>query len=87
MSSWRDLNRELAQALGLPKGTVRAVLTLDAHEPPRIDITAHVHDANGLLILEPDPSDPHAAPLARRIARVRFLIRLERIPDPLEPTR
>ena len=34
----RKLTAELAHALGLPKYTTREVLTLDIHQPPRIEL-------------------------------------------------
>ena len=42
MSSGYHLTRELAKALGLPKHTTRAVLTLQAGEPPRMQLTVNV---------------------------------------------
>jgi diacylglycerol kinase family enzyme len=46
------LANELAVALGLPKGTTRAVLTLEAGKMPTIDLTMYITDANGQLVLE-----------------------------------
>lgn len=73
---------DLAKALGLPKHTVKAVLTLEVGELPRLQLTMHATDSNGRLVLEADPGDP----VARRIAQVQFMVRLEPF-APLEPKR
>jgi hypothetical protein len=76
----RELTAALAKALGLPKNTVRAVLTLDATEPPRLEMTMHATDAAGRPIVEEVPGE-YGEGVERRIAQVHFMVRLERFPD------
>lgn len=76
----RELTGALAKALGLPKNTVRAVLTLDATEPPRLELTMHATDAAGRPIVEEVPGE-YGEGVERRIAQVQFMVRLERFPD------
>ncbi len=76
----RQLTAEIAKALGLPKHTVRAVLTLDAEGPPRLELTVLATDAKGLLILEEVPRQ-HGDDVAARLAQVQFMVRLERFPE------
>ena len=80
MSSGYHLTRELAKALGLPKHTTRAVLTLQAGEPPRMQLTVNVTDSAGNPILEQVPGK-YGEGIARRIAQVQFMVRLEQFPD------
>lgn len=73
----RQLTADLARALGLPKRTKKAVLTLEAGELPTLELTLHATDSNGRLVLEADPGDP----VAKRVAQVQFMVRLV----PFEP--
>lgn len=75
-----ELTRALSKALGLPKHTKRAVLTLDASEPPRLELTVLATDAQGRLIVEAGPVDG-AEGAARRLAQVQFMLRLEPFAD------
>jgi hypothetical protein len=75
----RELIAALAKALGLPKNTVRAVLTLDATEPPRLELTMDATDAAGRPIVEEVPGE-YGEGMERRIAQVQFMVRLERFP-------
>lgn len=71
MSS-RDVTAELARALGLPKNTTRAVLTLQAGRFPTLKVEYLVTDTVGrFVILDSDDS------MAARIAKVNFVLRLE----------
>lgn len=72
------LTQQIARALGLPKHTARAVLTLDAMQPPRIDLTMHVTDSAGRIVIEEAPAGEN---IAKRIAQVRFMVRLEPFPE------
>jgi hypothetical protein len=72
-----ELTRALSKALGLPKHTKRAVLTLDASEPPRLELTVLATDAQGRLIVEADPEGG----AADRLAQVQFMLRLEPFSD------
>lgn len=73
------LANQLAKALGIPKGTVRAVLTLEAGKAPTIDLTMLVQDSNGQLVLEDEPGSDNT--VLKRLAQVQFMIRLEPYPD------
>lgn len=72
----RKLTAELAHALGLPKYTTRAVLTLDIHQPPRIELDVICTDATGKPIVEALPGE-YGEPMVRRLASVHFMLRLE----------
>ena len=72
-ASAAGLNAELAKALGLPKHTLRAVLVLQAGELPRLELTMHATNLAGNLVLE-------GAGAAARLAKVKFMLRLERFP-------
>lgn len=72
----RQLTADLAKALGLPKHTKKAVLTLEAGELPTLEMTMHATDTNGRLVLEADPGDP----VAKRVAQVQFMVRLVPFP-------
>lgn len=74
----RNLTVELARALGLPKNTTKAVLTLEAGKLPRLELTMHCVDGSGLLVVEPNPQMGGAA---QRIASVQFMVRLEHFPE------
>jgi hypothetical protein len=74
--SARELTRDLSKALGLPKHTHKAVLTLEAGKAPQLELFMHAVDCGGRLVLEADPGDP----VAKRIAQVQFMLRLERFP-------
>jgi hypothetical protein len=50
-----ELTMALARALGLPKYTQRAVLTLDASEPPRLELTVLPVDEQGQFMLRLEP--------------------------------
>lgn len=63
-----ELNRDLALALGLPKSTTRAVLTLRAGEMPRLDVVCHQIPL--AIITNPDTG-------ARSLGSVQFMLRLE----------
>ncbi len=72
----RQLTAELALALGLPRYTKRAVLTLEVGEPPRIEPDVICTDAAGHPIIETLPRE-YGEPAAQRLASVRFMLRLE----------
>jgi hypothetical protein len=76
----RVLTAELAAALGLPKLARRAVLTLEVGQPPRMEIEMRVVDARGRPIIEERPGE-YGEGVARRLAKVQFMVRLERFPD------
>lgn len=78
--SGRELTWALARALGLPKTTVWAVLTLNADEPPMLDVTMLATDGAGNFIVESVPSHCGEG-VDRRIAKVHFMLRLERFPE------
>lgn len=76
----QSLTAALAKALGLPANTVRAVLTLDAYEPPMLELTVNAIDAQGHpIVLE--ASGAYGESVERRIAQVQFMVRLERFQD------
>ena len=81
---YEELTRELAQALGVPMGATRAVLTLEAGAPPRLDVTVCVADSMGSLRLEAAPAELDAG-IAERLALVNFVVRLERATAPRSP--
>ena len=65
-SSGVDLNRDLAEALGLPKSTRKAVLTLEAGRVPKLELEL-------LPAIDPQslaPSDVDA------LRAVRYVVRL-----------
>lgn len=64
----RMLNRDLALALGLPKSTTRAVLTLQAGEFPRLEVVCHRIPL--AIITTPDTG-------AQSLGSVQFMLRLE----------
>lgn len=67
-----NLNADLARALGLPKNTTRAVLTLEVGKRPRLEVEYLVTDTFGrFAILDADDS------MAARIAAANFVLRLE----------
>lgn len=74
----RALTRDLAAALGLPKHTTRAVLTLEVDQPPRLEVTAWVLDRSQSPgpFLEVARSEVDGT-LVQRLARVQFMLRLE----------
>lgn len=76
----RELTTALGKALGLPKNTVRAVLTLDNTESPRLELTMLATDTAGRPIVEEVPGE-YGEGVERRIAQVQFMVRLERFPD------
>ena len=73
---FRELTQALAQALGLPNTTKRAVLTLEVGQPPRVELTMMVTDTKGKLVLE-DVRDANGVAIDRRVAQVQFMVRLE----------
>lgn len=77
----RALNAELARALGIPGKTRKAVLTLEAGKAPRLELDMLVTDARGAPVFEPEPDAQPGETMAMRLARVRFMVRLERFPD------
>ncbi len=76
----QQLTRELSQALGLPKYTTRAVLTLEAGQVPRLELTMLVLDHAGRPVVEQVPGE-YGEGVARRIAQVQFMVRLEHFPQ------
>ena len=50
--------QELAAALGLPRYTTKAVLTLESGYLPVLEITALVTDDDGKIAFESDPDQP-----------------------------
>jgi hypothetical protein len=68
-----QLNRDLALALGLPKSTTRAVLTLQAGEMPRLEVEFNERPPRFV-------TDPSTGKL--KLATVQFMLRLE----PFTPT-
>lgn len=71
-----NLNAELARALGLPRYCRKAVLTIEANKAPRIEVDCLATDSGGRLIVEHDPEA--IGSVARKLASVQFVIRLER---------
>jgi hypothetical protein len=69
------LNGELARALGLPKTTTKAVLTIEVNKLPTIAIECFATDGNGKPIVE-IVSAEYGEPVQRRLAKVRFMVRL-----------
>lgn len=55
--SAHDMNAKFSKALGLPKGTTRAVLTLQVGRMPRLHITANVMDGAGHPVLNADATE------------------------------
>jgi hypothetical protein len=72
----RQLTDELCKAMGLPKSTRKAVLTLEAGQPPRLELEMYCLDATGRHIVETLPGE-YGEPFVRRLASVRFMVRLE----------
>lgn len=70
------LTKDLCKALGLPKMTTRAVLTLAAGEPPRLQIEMLATDSKGKPIVETSAGE-YGEGVARRLATVQFMVRLE----------
>jgi len=68
-----QLNRDLALALGLPKFTTRAVLTLQAGEMPRLEVEFNEWPPRFV-------TDPSTGKF--KLATVQFMLRLE----PFTPT-
>lgn len=64
----QELNRDLALALGLPTGTSRAVLTLQAGELPRLEVVCHRIPL--AIITNPDTG-------AQSLGSVQFMLQLE----------
>lgn len=71
--SLRELNSNLALALGLPKHTTRAVLTIQVGEYPRLEVVCNRVPLE--IVTNPDTG-------AKSLASVRFMLRLE----PFTPT-
>lgn len=71
-----NLTAEIAKALGLPKHTARASLTLEAGSPPRLALEVKCVDSAGHLVVE-DTADL-AGNVTQRLAQVQFMLRLER---------
>lgn len=69
------LTRELCAALGLPKMTRRAVLTLEVGQLPALDLDVACSDTEGRPIVEELPG-AYGNGVARRIASVQFMVRL-----------
>lgn len=83
--SWQ-LTRDLATALGVPGNATRAVLTLEAGEPPKLELTMLVRDSSGRVVLKDAPRE-YGEPLAKRIAQVQFMVRLEPLAPAAEDAR
>lgn len=66
----RDLNAALCRALGLPKQTRRAVITIEAGKLPKIEIECFELP---LRVLQDEGG-------IKSIARLNFMIRLEPFP-------
>lgn len=79
-----ELNRALAQALGLPKHTKKAVLTLEAGEYPTLELTMVVTDAAGQPI--GDQVKQPVGSYAAALATVQFMVRLVPFPKEGAPT-
>ncbi len=67
------LNQQFAAALGLPKGTRRATLYLEAGELPRLEVECFQVP---MRVLE----DPETG--EKRLATVQFMLRLEPFSQP-----
>jgi hypothetical protein len=81
--SVRQLSYELAQALGLPPLTQKAVLTLEVGKYPTLEVTALVKGGVSIAagtepVLNADGSA--TIPLARQLSRVQYIVRLEPFP-------
>lgn len=72
------LNKAFAEALGLPRGTRRAVLVLEAGELPTLTIETTVIDRPAQEIVDVTAlTDKYATHAAAAIKRIRFKVRLE----------
>lgn len=69
---------EIAKALGLPKYTKKAVLTLEPCKLPTIELTMYCADDLGRVITETIET-PEG--VVQRLAQVQFMLRLERFPE------
>lgn len=68
--SQQDLNRQLAEALGLPRMTTRAVLTLEAGELPTLSVET-IAQVDARRYVGQGPMD------VAKLKRVPFILRLE----------
>lgn len=71
-----QLTNDIANILGLPKFTTKAVITLEADKLPTIEITAFVMDKDGRPVIE-ETSGEYGNGIAKRLAEVQFMVRLE----------
>ena len=75
MTTTDHLTNELARALGLPRGTTRAVLTLQVGELPTMELSALVINRDGLWVI--DTEREVDGNMVQRLASVQFMVRLE----------
>lgn len=80
-SSSRGLTYDLCKALGLPRNTVRAVLTIDANDPPKLEIEVWPVDDAGRPIVQEAAGD-YSEPIAKRLTKLKFRLQPE---PPEEP--
>lgn len=73
------LVNQLARALNIPKGTTRAVLTLEVGQAPTIELTMLVQDSHNQFVLEEIQGPDNT--VLKRLAQVQFMIRLEPYQD------
>jgi hypothetical protein len=74
------LAQELASALGVPKYTIRAVLTLTPGALPTLELTTLVTDEDARFIVQADP-EAQVGSQADRIATVMKKFKLVPIDD------
>ena len=65
---------EIAEALGIPNHTTRAVLTLEAGKLPTLELTMLVLDHKGSAVVEKFNDGTH---IGERLKKVQFMVRLE----------
>lgn len=73
------LSNEIARALGLPRYTTRAVITIEAGKLPLVEVEAIAVSPDGGLLLAP-PCD--GGSIGDRLRTIRFMLRLEPFPNP-----
>ena len=76
----RQLTAALCEALGVPKTATKAVLTLEVGRPPTLELTMICTDKAGRMLLE-DARGENGEAVERRVAKVRFMVRLEVFAD------
>jgi hypothetical protein len=73
-----ELTNALGAALGLPKGTTKAVLTLEVGKLPTLEITMFALDYSLT------PQRLFGSKAAEEIPKIHFMLRLEPFPEDLK---